>query len=230
MELFLIRHGESADNAHVDRGDRREPTVDRGLTGLGKQQSKLLAEHLATGSIIDWVGDPASVNIEPHYRQGFGITSLFCSPRHRSLQTAEPVGHVLGLSPQVWIDLGPLGGLGRTRSEISAEFPSVQFPPDMTEEGWWNQGYEGVPISPGYAMRVSEQLCDMAGSGERIAIISHGSIMDLLLKALLGRPHDEQFRYRHVSTAISRLSFTPGAPIQVQSLNLVHHLPPELIS
>ena len=227
MELFLIRHGESTDNAHVDRGDRK---VDGGLTGLGKQQSKLLAEHLATGSTIDWVGDPASINAEPHFRQGFGITSLFSSPRHRSLQTAVPVGHALGLSPQLWIDLGPLGGRGRTRSEISAEFPSVQFPPDMTEDGWWNQGYEGALISPEYAMRVSEQLCEMAGSEERVAIISHGSIMDLLMKALLGRPHDEQFRYRHVNTAISRLSFTPGSPIRVQSLNLVHHLPPELIS
>jgi len=241
MELFIIRHGQSANNALADLKNRE---VDPPLTGLGKQQAHFLAEHLATGATHDWVTDPACGNAGPSLRKGFGITLLFCSPMYRSMQTAEPVGHDLGLAPQVWIDIheqagmyldhggavGRVGYPGRTRSEISAEFPSFQLPAGITEEGWWNQGYEETPASAGRAIKVSEQLLEMAGSEERVAIITHGGIMDFLLKALLGQLPGEHIRYRHHNTAISRLSVSLGAPILVRFLNRVDHLAPELVS
>ena len=241
MELFIIRHGQSANNTLSDQRDRE---VDPPLTGLGKRQAQLLAEHLATGATHDWATDPAIETAGPHLRKGFGITSLFCSSMYRSMQTAEPVGQALGLAPQVWIDIHEQGGMyldhggaegrvgypGMTRSEISAEFPSFQLPAGVTEGGWWNQGYEEVPASAGRAIRVSEQLRGMAGSEERVAIISHGGIMDVLLKALLGQLPGEHIRYQHHNTAISRLSVRLGAPIRVQFLNRVDHLAPELVS
>ena len=241
MELFIIRHGQSANNALPDLRDRE---VDPPLTGLGKQQAQLLAEHLATGATQDWAIDPVSENSGPYLRKGFGITSLFCSAMYRSMQTAEPVGRALGLTPQVWIDIheqagmylnhggeeGRVGYPGRTRSEISAEFPSFQLPAGITEDGWWNQGYEELPASAGRAIKVSQQLQEMAGSEERVAIITHGGIMDFLLKALLGQLPGEHIRYRHHNTAISRLNLRPGAPILVRFLNRVDHLAPELVS
>lgn len=241
MDLFIIRHGQSANNALPDLRDRE---VDPPLTGLGKRQAQLLAEHLATGVTLDWVPAPGSGNAGPSLRKGFGITSLFCSAMYRSLQTAEPVGQALGLTPQVWVDIHEQGGMflnhggsegnvgypGRTRSEISAEFPNVHLPPDVTEKGWWTQGHEDVPASAGRAIRVSEQLRGMAGSDERVAIISHGGMMDVLLKALLGQLPGDHIRYRHHNTAISRLSVRLGAPIQAQFLNRVDHLAPELVS
>ena len=241
MELFIIRHGESANNALADLRDRE---VDPPLTDLGKRQAQLLAEHLATGATHDWVTAPASENTGPYLRKGFGITSLFCSAMYRSMQTAELVGHALGLAPQVWIDIheqagmyldhggaeGRVGYPGRTRSEISDEFPSFQLPAGITEEGWWNQGYEDAPASAGRAIKVSEQLLGMAGNEERVAIITHGGIMDLLLKAFLGQLPGEHMRYRHHNTAISRLSIRLGVPIMVRLLNRVDHLAPELVS
>jgi len=241
MELFIIRHGESANNTLADLRDRE---VDPPLTGLGKRQAQFLAEHLATGATQDWVTGPAFETTGPHLRRGFGITSLFCSPMYRSMQTAEPVGRALSLAPHVWIDIheqagmyldhggaeGRVGYPGRTRSEISAEFPSFQLPAGITEEGWWNQGYEDAPASAGRAIKVSDQLLGMAGSEERVAIISHGGIMDYLLKALLGQLPGEHIRYRHLNTAISRLSIRQGAPILVRFLNRVDHLAPELVS
>jgi len=189
MELFIIRHGESANNALADLRDRE---VDPPLTDLGKRQARLLAEHLATGATHDWVTDPASGTSGPYLRKGFGITSLFCSPMYRSMQTAELVGYALGLAPQVWIDIheqagmyldhggaeGRVGYPGRTRSEISAEFPGFQLPAGIAEEGWWNRGYEDMTTSAGRAIKVSEQLLGMAGSEERVAIITHGGIME----------------------------------------------------
>ena len=241
MELFIIRHGQSANNALADLRDRE---VDPPLTGLGKQQAQLLAEHLATGATDDWVFDPVSGTSNFRLRKGFGITALFCSPMYRSMQTAEPVGRALGLAPQVWIDIHEEGGMfldhggaegrvgypGRIRSEISAEFPSFPLPPGITEEGWWNQGHEDPPATAGRAIRVLGQLREMAGREERVAIITHGSIMDFLLKALLGQLPGEHIRYGHHNTAISRLSLIVGAPILVRFLNRVDHLAPELVS
>ena len=241
MDLFIIRHGHSANNTLLDQRDRE---VDPPLTDLGTRQAKFLAEHLANGAIHDWVTDPTSGTFELRLRTGFGITSLFCSPMYRSMLTAEQVGHALGLPPQIWIDIHEQGGMyldhggaegivgypGRTRSEIAAEFPSFQLSPGITEEGWWNQGYEDPPANAGRAIRVSEQLRGMAGSEERVAIISHGGIMDALLKALLGQLPSEYIRYLHHNTAISRLCLSLGSPIVVRFLNQVHHLPPELVS
>ena len=241
MELFIIRHGQSAHNAPTDT---RDLEVDPPLTGLGKQQAKLLAEHLATGASHDWVGNPASGAAVLHLRGGFGITSLFCSPMYRSMQTAEPVGRALGLSPQVWIDIHELGGMyfdnggaegivgypGRTRPEISAEFPNFQLPPGITVNGWWNQGYEDPTAAAGRVKKVAEQLLGMAESEERVAIISHGGIMGFLLKALLGQLPGEHIIYNHQHTGISRLSLWPDAQNVAAFLNKVDHLSPELVS
>ena len=241
MELFIIRHGQSANNALADLRDRE---VDPPLTGLGKQQAQHLAEHLATGATHDWVTDSVSGTSKPRSRKGFGITALFCSPMYRSMQTAEPVGRALGLAPHVWIDIHEQGGMyldhggseglvgypGRTRSEITAEFPTCQLPPGITEEGWWKQGFEDPPATAGRAIKLSEQLLGMAGREERVAIITHGGIMDFLLKALLGQLPSEHIRYGHHNTAISRLSLILGDPIMVRLLNRVDHLAPELVS
>ena len=241
MELFIIRHGQSANNALPDIRDRE---VDPPLTDLGRRQAHLLAEHLATGATHDWVTDPATGTAEPRLRKGFGITALFCSPMYRGMQTAEPVGRALGLAPQVWIDIHEQGGMyldhggaegrvgypGRTRSEISAEFPSFQLPPGITGNGWWSQGYEDAPATAGRAIRVAEQLRGMAGSVERVAIVSHGGITDFLLKALLGQLPGEHIRYTHHNTAVSRLSLRLGASIVVRFLNRVDHLTLEMLS
>ena len=70
----------------------------------------------------------------------------------------------------------------------------------------------------------------MAGSEERVAIISHGGIMGFLLKALLGQLPSEHILYGHHNTAISRLTLRMGAPIIMLFLNGVDHLAPELVS
>ena len=241
MELFIIRHGQSANNALPDIRDRE---VDPPLTDLGKRQAQILAEHLATGATHDWVTDPATGTGRPQFRKGFGITALYCSAMYRSMQTAEPVGHALGLAPQVWIDIHEEGGMyldhggtegrvgypGRTRSQILAEFKNYRLPPGITEEGWWNRGYEDNAAAAGRAIRVSEKLCEMAGSEERVAIISHGGILDALLKALLGQLPGEHILFTNRNTAISRLSLRQGAPITVRYLNWADHLAPEMLS
>ena len=241
MDLFLIRHGQSANNALPNIRDRE---VDPPLTKLGERQAEILAEYLAAGETHDLSPVLTSNNTKYQIREGFGITSLFSSAMYRSLQTVRPISRSLGLAPQIWIDLHEEGGMyldhggdegrvgypGRTKTEILTEFPGYQVPPGLTDTGWWNQGHESLSSVVTRAARVSEQLQEMAAREERVAIITHGFFMDVLLKALFGQSPGENIYYRHHNTAISRLSIIPGERIEILHLNRVDHLDSELVS
>ena len=241
MDLFIIRHGQSANNS---LSDIRTREVDPPLTDLGEQQAQILAEHLASGATHDIDIDLARGTTKPRLRLGFGITSLFCSPMYRSLQTVQPVGQALGLAPQVWTDIHEEGGMyldhggkegrvgypGRTRTEIFDEFPEFELPIDITEHGWWNKDHEDISSCAGRAIKVSQQLLNMADGGDRVAIITHGGFMDALLKALLNQLPGEGIYYRHQNTAITRFSIRPGGPVEMRSMNRFDHLDPSLVS
>ena len=243
MELFIIRHGQSANNALPNIRDRE---VDPPLTGLGERQAEMLAEYLARGETYDLAAANTG-NTKVQLRQGFGITTLFTSPMYRSLQTVEPVGESLGLAPQIWTDIHEEGGMylnhggdeglvgypGRTRSEISSEFPRYHLPTGFNEAGWWNKGHEDPSSLLVRATKVSEQLREMAAKKDkedRVAIITHGIFMNALLKALFGQISGGRMYYRHHNTAISRISMDGSDGGEVQYLNRIDHLTPELVS
>ncbi len=241
MDLFIIRHGQSANNALPNIRDRE---VDPPLTELGKRQADILADYLAGGETHDLTASLTTNNTKFQLRRGFGITSLFSSPMYRSLQTVRPIAQSLGLAPQIWVDLHEGGGMyldhggddgmvgypGRTRSEIFAEFPGFQLPPGITESGWWNQGHEEPSSLAIRAARVSDQLREMAAKEGRVAMITHGLFMDVLLKALFGQVPGDNIYYRHHNTAISRISISTGERTEAMHLNRVDHLGPELVS
>ena len=218
--------------------------VDPPITELGERQSEILAQHLATGSTQDLVPGAAPGSARALERKGYGITSLYCSPMLRSLQTAHPIKEALGLIPQVWIDIHERGGMylehgedrgtvgypGMTRSEILAKYPDYQLPPGITEEGWWNRDREDSPTAGGRAIRVAEDLVAMSGTEDRVAIISHGTFIDILFKALLDQLPGNHICYRHNNTGISRISIRKGGTTEVLSLNRLDHLPSVMVS
>ncbi len=142
MELFIIRHAESGNNA---LGDNRDRVVDPPITELGQRQSEILAQHLATGYTQDLIPGAAPGSARAFARKGYGITSLYCSPMLRSLQTADSIKEALGLIPRVWVEIHERGGMflehgagrgsvgypGMTRSEILAKYPDYQLPPGL---------------------------------------------------------------------------------------------------
>ena len=241
MDLFIIRHGQSGNNS---LSDLREREVDPPLTDLGKRQAQILANHLASGNTHDVSARSTTNPSKTQLRKGFGITSLFCSPMYRSLQTGQPIGQALGLVPHIWIDIHEEGGMyldhggeeglvgypGRTRSEILAEFPHFHLPAGIDDRGWWNRDREDSASCAARAKKVSEQLREMAAKEERVAIVTHGLFMDVLLKALFDQLPGDQIFYRHHNTAISLISIDVGTPIEARYLNRVDHLDPELVS
>ncbi|MEZ4623031.1 MAG: histidine phosphatase family protein [Caldilineaceae bacterium] len=65
---------------------------------------------------------------------------------------------------------------------------------------------------------------------DRIAMVSHGTFLDALIKALLGHDFAAQMYYTHYNTAITRLDFTPKGFLLMRYLNRTEHLTPDLIS
>jgi len=235
MELYLIRHGQSTNNALVDSQGR---VCDPPLTELGRRQAEIVAQHLASEtSLTLWEADSRD-------RRGYGITRLYCSPMWRALQTAQPIGQALGLSPEVWIELHEHGGIfldygeaggivgypGKTRLEVLAEFPNYVLPEGLTKQGWWRGGREDRSACYGRAIKVAARLREWTASDERIAIVSHGDFQDALLKAFFNQLPGRHVHYHHFNTAITRLGFRSDGHLDVQYVNRVDHLPPELVS
>ncbi len=240
MELFIIRHGQSGNNALANIRDR---SVDPPLTDLGERQAEMLGEYVARGENQE-LSRETTGNTKYELRHGLGITSLFTSPMYRSLQTVQPVSRATGLAPRIWVDIHEEGGMflnhgggeglvgypGRTRSEILAEFPDYVLPTSFDETGWWNKDHEDSASLLVRATKVSEQLREMAKTEDRVAIITHGAFMNALLNAIFGQISEGHMYYRHHNTAISRFYMDGDGRFEVLYLNSTVHLNPESIS
>ena len=240
MELFIIRHGQSGNNALANIRDR---SVDPPLTDLGERQAEMLGEYVARGENQE-LSRETTGNTKYELRHGLGITSLFTSPMYRSLQTVQPVSRATGLAPRIWVDIHEEGGMflnhgggeglvgypGRTRSEILAEFPDYVLPTSFDETGWWNKDHEDPASLLVRATKVSEQLREMAKTEDRVAIITHGAFMNALLNAIFGQISEGHIYYRHHNTAISRFYMDGDGRFEVLYLNSIVHLNPESIS
>ena len=137
MELFLIRHAESTNNARKNDAER---VADPELTQNGLLQIEYLALFLKKGLHLTKVERKTNHKV---------LDQLYCSATQRALQTAFPIGLSSGLKPEVWLDIHEVGGLydhnsvemnkigfsGLNRVEINKRFPGYILPPDITDRG-----------------------------------------------------------------------------------------------
>jgi 2,3-bisphosphoglycerate-dependent phosphoglycerate mutase len=240
MELYIIRHAQSTNNALIDQRTR---VADPPLTELGQHQAQLLARYLATTT------DPADLPaITMGQRRngrrgpGYHIDRLYCSPMWRSLQTIQPIADALGLKPEIWVPIHEVGGIfledetgivgygGKTRSELLATFPGYAIPGEITEAGWWTGGLEEELARDLRAIRVATQLHGWAASDERIAIVSHGGFINRLLKVLFNLPTGRLVFYEHYNTAVTRIVFNADGHLTANYINRVDHLPPDMLT
>lgn len=268
MILYLIRHGQSANNLLGENvltvnGQQTEAghksymsnrVADPSLTVVGEQQVQRLADfltevhpkHRATHD------DPPEDELRgTDVANRLGISRIYCSPMLRTLQTAQPAATRLGIHPQVWVDVhehggvfdnlspdgSPVGYPGLSRSQIEAQFPGYVVGEGVTEDGWWSGGEEDRHTCDGRAIRVAARLWEMAREfgDERIAIVTHGTFMDSLLTAILGRLPGNEFHFSHYNTGITRIDYTQRwrdkTPlVLIRYTNRIDHLTPELIT
>jgi 2,3-bisphosphoglycerate-dependent phosphoglycerate mutase/probable phosphoglycerate mutase len=243
MELYIIRHAQSTNNVSMlyDNLDRE---VDPPLTELGIQQAQVLAQHLASAHNIDiWVEQTPDTREAIH---GFGITRLYSSPMKRALQTCQPIAEALKLTPEVWVDIHEHGGLykdhgekrgiigysGMTRAEMQAAFPNFVLGADVTALGWYDPdgGAEDIAACQARAIRVASALWEKASTNERIALVTHGTFSDCLIKALLNLLPGHEVHFNHYNTAISRVDFREDGKTVLRYTNRINHLKADLTS
>ena len=220
MELYLIRHGQSTNNAGLPH------VADPPLSNLGKQQAYYVGKAL----------------------QREGIIRLYCSPMLRALQTAKIIGDVLSLAPHIYIGLHEWDGIweesvgrfgatlpGLTRSEMKEVCPNVVLPQGVMDEGWLFTQWENVELM---LQRADQNATNFIThlqaihnqSDERVAAISHGGFLSTLIGTFFSLPpNDDPDRFAHHNAAISKIRRTARGT-QLRYMDRLCHLPQGMIT
>ena len=256
MELYFIRHGQSANNANWDNAEYRE-SPDPVLTDLGHEQAQILADFLKKHQAItndkDW-------NIQNRY--GFGLTHIYTSLMERAAFTAAPIAQALDIPLIAWKEIHEEGGIysredkrsgasgamdksnvqglpGRPRSFFMQNFRTLTLPDDLDETGWWNRPYEADEERQPRAEQVFAELLarhkDQKGRPEhRVAFVSHGGFFMRLMGTMLKLPwrqaaHGLRSWFVLNNCSISRFDIF-GDELSIAYLNRTDHLPDHLIT
>jgi broad specificity phosphatase PhoE len=177
-DLFLIRHAESYGNLVVQAQTLSES--DGGLTDLGCEQARRLAERLAR-------------TLQPDV--------LYSSPTSRALQTAQSIGAAIGLPVHTHAQLVELRLLKSIEGLTS----------EAAREGWLRaRRTPDEPAFPGgesfrqLQTRAAAAIDDIlqAHPGKRIAVVTHGGLIEALFFDFLCTPLD------HTLEAFIQIDYT----------------------
>lgn len=213
MELYLIRHAQSMNNARPEQDRVEDPP----LSDIGHQQ----CIHLAK-----WI-------------PSLKLTRLVTSPFLRTLQTTDHIVRSLRLRPEVRIDLHEQGGCvsgptrdvfsgrpGMTRSQICSQFPEFNIAPNIGCNGWWgSKPFETEDVAQQRATRLlARAVVELAGTQARVAYVMHGDIERLVLAQVHTEPLETPF-----NTSVAKLLISPDG-CKLEEYNCVDHLPDDLVT
>jgi 2,3-bisphosphoglycerate-dependent phosphoglycerate mutase len=242
MQLYFIRHGQSANNRLWDEtGSSKGRSVDAELTEAGRKQAELVARFLCHANPSD-----ATLRERDYYNAtGFGITHLYSSLMVRAVATGCIISEVLGLPLVAWKDLHEVGGVyredeqtgertglpGKTRAYFGAHYPRLALgDPGEFEAGWWNRPPETLEHASARAQRFLRDLMERHGKNDdRVTVVSHGAFYNTLLRAMLKMPDEGNCWFLLNNTGISRFDFHDDH-IGLAYLNRLDHLPPDLVT
>jgi 2,3-bisphosphoglycerate-dependent phosphoglycerate mutase len=218
MQLYLIRHGESQNNA-VPEAERVE---DPCLTPRGHKQAWFLAQWLRT----------------------MPIDRVITSPFRRTLETTQPIAAQTAFPIEVWHDVYERGGcyrghgetaceggIGLGRREILEHLPCAAVDASIADLGWWNgrpRETDDEVVERG--CQVIARLVHRFGeTTERVAAVIHAEFKrHLLVQMLAGSAAAERFGAMH-NTGITRLTWSDNQ-WRLDWLNSSSHLPGQWIT
>ena len=245
MQLYFIRHAQSANNALWDTtGNNLGRSEDPEITETGCKQAALLAKALLQGDPLQ--GDPAIpiTNGDLQNRRGFRLTHLYTSLMVRAVATGSIVARALELPLVGWKDVHEGGGIylddeisglpvgqpGKNRSYFAAHYPELRLPDDLGEEGWWNRPYEAIEERSPRAKRFLQELLNRhGGTGDRVGVISHGAFYNRMLGELLRMSSREGLWFMLNNCAITRIDFNED-DVSLIYTNRADFLPAEWIT
>ncbi len=225
MELFLIRHGQSANNANPGGVRHHDPP----LTELGLQQ----AERLAVWS------------------ESLNLTRVIASPFLRAMQTAEEIRRFTAIPADVWVDLHEQGGCctgpdpvadlaehqyqghpGMSDAELRTQYPAFVLSDDIDHQGWWRSR----PFEPMQQARqragvvISKVQAQFGDTDERVALVFHGMLKLLVLDSIFGRFHEETVGIVvPYNTSVSKITITTDS-IELGYYNGIEHLQESMLT
>ncbi len=213
MELYLIRHAQSQNNAKP----QEQRVEDPGITDVGHQQAENLAK---------WI-------------PRLNLTKLITSPFLRTLQTTEYLWKATDLRPEVRTDLHEVGGCvsgpsseaavgepGMNRSTIEEKFPFCEVEPSIDGDGWWNRKpYESMTLAEERAQRlVGTTLKEFSQSEERVAYVMHADFKVIFLSQFHQQPLQGPY-----NVSVSKVVMADGG-LRLADYNQIHHLPEHLVT
>jgi broad specificity phosphatase PhoE len=241
MHLFLIRHGERADETPNYTGG-----ANSALSPKGEEQSEALAEWLAAK----------------------GIDALYSSCLLRAIQTGQALQRKTGLPQQVWPvfcetestwqwklksdpdavtkavawrdgeswddqeELAKAKKIGDyyLLSEIGQRFPHCELTqPFRWPDAWW-KAFEGQTMDADLArIRLGvEALLHKHGKDDRVAVVCHANSASAILSVLLGLNCFPATRFSMCHTAVHWVEVNELGRGVIRATNSLYHLPPHL--
>lgn len=213
MELYLIRHAQSQNNALPEEQRVEDP----GLTELGDQQADCLGKWIST----------------------LALTRVITSPFLRALETARRIHEATSLAPEVRIAIHEQGGCcsghpavgmvgrpGLNRAEIEQRFPAFQVADEIDDDGWWRcQPYETEEAARQRAAAVLRQtLEEFAHTSHRVAYVTHADFKLLFLAHFHTEPLEVPY-----NTSVTKVLIT-AEECRLADHNGVLHLPAQLLA
>lgn len=179
MKLLLIRHGES----EADRLGVHEGRTDFSLTEEGMRQAAAMAAF-----------------VSEHYE----VTKIYASPLRRAKETAEALSFACGVPVKfdehlMEFNNGLLAGL--SRSDAEEKYPAV---PDLpVHRAVYEQ--ESVLEFRFRADWMLSELLSTSQSEDTVAVITHGGMINQLLRSFLRLPVESDVFFRTGDTGIHEL-------------------------
>ena len=220
MQLYLIRHAESENNAKPLHRRVEDPS----LTAVGRLQAK----HLG-----DWVKTAK-------------IDTLICSPVRRALQTTRFIADAKEQHVHVWADCfeeggiypgyGPdamEGGTGLSRAQVIAHVgdeTNTTLDETITDSGWYGRDRETPDEAIARATTVIQRFLTTFGTTDRsVAAVIHADFKRKLLDQMLNGSVDASRLGSLRNAGITKVNYI-GGRWELDWFNSVSHLPAKLIT
>ncbi len=226
MKIFLVRHGQSENNALWENTQYESERVpDPQLTMIGKKQIEASAEFLYSFFRKD---DPQQDKTFTYRGEEIRI---YCSLMDRAIQSGLIISKKLSLPLNAHLDIHENGGLyiddpqtnerigipGRNKDDLRSAYPGLILPEGINPDGWWNRPFEERETRRLRAKRVFNLFMDRYGKSNIILImITHGGFYNYLLRAAFELKDDTEVWFDLYNAAITL------AEISEDYINLIY--------
>ncbi len=240
MKLFLVRHGQSENNAiWTNTRSNLNRVSDPQLTDIGRKQVEAAAEFFYSQLRR---GDTETS--DPSFKYEGEEVRIYCSLMDRAVQSGLIISKKLSLPLNAHKDIHENGGLysedpetaertgvpGKNPDELKSTYPDLILPEGINPEGWWNRPFEDRETRRLRAKRVLHEFMDRYGNSEEILIvITHGGFYNYLLRTAFELRGDTEIWFDLFNAAVTLIEISEDF-INLIYCNRYDFIPREIVT